>query len=97
MKKNLLNKIKLNKEEEKLLKAFEKGEFISSGNLEKRKHEVSQAARNTLLKNKRINIRMREKDLITIKKKAEQHGLPYQTLIATLLRHYANGKINIIL
>lgn len=91
------NIVNLNKEEQKLLKSFEAGEFVSVGNIDKRRKEVSQTAKNTLTKNKRINIRMREKDLLLIKKKAEKHGLPYQTLINTILRHYASGKIEITL
>ena len=91
------NIISLDKEEQKLLKAFERGEFVSVNNIDKRRKEISQAAKNTLTKNKRINIRMREKDLLFIKKKAEKHGLPYQTLINTILRHYASGKVEITL
>lgn len=91
------NTIHLDVEEQKLLKAFERGEFVSIGNLNQRRKEVSQAAKNTLAKNKRINIRMRGKDLLLIKKKAEKHGLPYQTLINTILRHYASGKVEITL
>lgn len=91
------NTIHLDVEEKKLLRAFERGEFVSVNNIDKRQKEISQAAKNTLAKNKRINIRMREKDLLLIKKKAEKHGLPYQTLINTILRHYASGKIQITL
>lgn len=89
--------IKLDREEQKILGDFERGEYISVGDIDKRRKEISQAAKNTLAKNKRINIRMREEDLLLIKRKAEEHGLPYQTLINTILRHYAKGKIEISL
>lgn len=85
------------KKEKDLLQAFGKGEFVSVDNLDKRRKEVAQAARRTLSKNKRINIRMQEQDLLVIKKKANQHGLPYQTLISTLIHHYAKGKITLML
>ena len=79
----------LDAEEQELENAFARGEFKSVGNLEKRREELAEMAKNTLAKNKRINIRMREQDLIEIKKKAEEHGLPYQTLISTILHHFA--------
>jgi len=46
-------------------------------------------------KNKRITIRVENDDLELIQNKAIESGIPYQTLIASILRKFARGKINI--
>lgn len=97
MKNDIYKNLQLDKEEKELEQAFERGELRSMGNIEKRREKLAKIAKNTLAKNKRINIRMREQDLVEIKKKAQEHGLPYQTLISTILHHFARGKVDIIL
>lgn len=52
-----------------------------------------EAARETLKKNKRVNIRMTERDLAQIHKKVTDEGLPYQTLISSVLHKYINGRL----
>ena len=49
----------------------------------------------TLRKNSRINIRLSENDLQAIQTKAIQEGLPYQTLIASVLHKYVTGRLKI--
>ena len=87
----------LDKYEQELEDAFGRGEFVSVGNIQERRKELAQAARNTNTERKRINIRMRKQDLEEIKQKARKHGLPYQTLISTILHQYAKGKITLTL
>jgi predicted DNA binding CopG/RHH family protein len=53
--------------------------------------KLRQYARNTLQKNKRINIRLSERDLLGIQAKAVEEGLPYQTLISSILHKYLRG------
>ena len=91
------NRLELTKEEKDLSMAYENGLFESSKNLSKRKKELSKYAQNTLKKDARINIRIAQKDMSEIKEKALEHGLPYQTLISTVLHNYASGKIKITL
>ena len=58
-----------------------------------RKAELEEAAANTLAKRrKRISIMVRESDLATIKAKAEKLGMPYQTLINSVLHQYAEEE-----
>ncbi|MFP4548268.1 MAG: antitoxin [Fidelibacterota bacterium] len=83
----------LNKEEQEILESFERGEWQSVPNFKERKKELKAAAVQTLKKNKRVNIRMTEKDLIEIKKVANEEGLPYQTLISSILHKYINGRL----
>jgi predicted DNA binding CopG/RHH family protein len=48
-------------------------------------------AKNTLRKDTSVNIRLSSSDLIRIKQKAAFEGIPYQTLIASILHKYAAG------
>ena len=84
--------MKLNKEEKELLASYEKGEWKSIKNLKKKKSEYQQIAKNTTKKNRRINIRLTEKDLSNLKAKSLEEGMPYQTLISSILHKYISGK-----
>lgn len=83
----------LKKEEKELLKSFEAGEWKSVGNLEKRKGQLRDNAKATLRKDKRINIRISEADLRKLQKKAIHEGMPYQTLISSVLHKFVNGSL----
>ncbi len=80
----------LTDEENELLEAIERGEFVSVKNLAQAKKDVIAAAKNTLQKTKNINIRLSEKTLQKLKSKAAEEGLPYQTLASSILHRYAN-------
>ena len=79
----------VNKSEEKLLKDFEAGDFKSVENTKKEASRYGQYAQNTLSKSRNINIRLSEVDLQKIKALAAEKGLPYQTLISSLLHQYS--------
>ncbi len=85
--------MKLNKEEEDLLKSVERGEWRRIPDFEKESKRYQESARKTLRKDKRVNIRMTERDLVRIQKKAIEEGLPYQTLISSVLHKYINGHL----
>jgi hypothetical protein len=61
--------------------------------MEKWRSELREAARNTLRKEKRINIRLSAKDLFDIQAAAAEEGMPYQTLIASIIHKYATGNL----
>ena len=82
---------KLNKDEKKLLDSFEKDEWKSIKNISKRKTELKQYARATIRKDKRVNIRISERDLKELQRIALREGLPYQTLISSILHKYITG------
>ena len=84
--------MKLDKEEKELLKSYEKGEWKSIKDFEKKKLEYQRYARNTAAKNKRINIRLTERDLANLKAKSLEEGMPYQTLVASIIHKYVSGK-----
>ena len=82
-------------EEEKLVwEAFEK---IPGHNIEQRKKELQEIARATLEKDKRISIKVNERDLFELKAKAIETGVPYQNLISALIHNYVTDKISLTL
>lgn len=88
MKKN----IKLTKEERDILKSAGNGEFISTVSKKRDIAQYSKIAKATLAKNKTISIRISKIDLMKLKAKAAQEGMPYQTLISSSLhRLTVNG------
>lgn len=86
-------KLKLDAYEQELLDSFDKGEWTSVKNLRHEKDIAKKAAKNTLRKDARVNIRLSSSDLIRIKQKAAFEGIPYQTLIASILHKYAAGHL----
>jgi len=83
---------KLDKEEKQLLKAVEGGEF-ESVLTKKRRIELVAAAKNTVRKDKRINIRISNRDLMAVQLKASKEGIPYQTLVSSIIHKYISGSL----
>ena len=81
--------MKLSNEEKEILNAFEKGSLKSIPNLKREIERHRKYAKNTLVKNKRINIRIFERDLIRLQRAAIKEGIPYQTLISSILHKHA--------
>jgi predicted DNA binding CopG/RHH family protein len=73
-------------------KAFKNGTIESVPDLEARKKELRQMARNTLNKTRNINIRLTERDLYRLKAKAIEEGIPYQTLASSILHKSTAAK-----
>jgi predicted DNA binding CopG/RHH family protein len=86
-------KTKLTKEEKEILDSFEKDEWVPVANLANRKKELMAYARNTLRKDKRLNIRISERDLLELQKKAVNEGLPYQTYVSSIIHKFINGNL----
>ena len=88
-----MKKTFLDKEEIELEKEIEKGEWVEVPNMEQeiKKHQLY--ARNTLNKNKKVNIRISDWDYNKMKIAAAQEGLPYQTLISSLIHKYLTGRV----
>ena len=87
-----MKKTELAEEEKKILESFEKGEWISVSDQEAEIRKHKKYARNTLKKDKRINIRISSKDLESLQMIAVEDGLPYQTLISSILHRYVSGR-----
>ena len=84
---------KLDKEEKDLVRSYEKGEWKSSKLSKAKLKQYAQIARNTLRKDKRINIRVSQQDLEGIQAKAIEEGIPYQTLISSVIHKYVSGRL----
>ncbi len=96
MNKNPFKNLKLDAYEQEIEDALEKGELVSVLNQSQRKKELRASARYTLellKKKKNINIRIQEATLRKLKAKAAVEGLPYQTLIGSILHKYAHGTL----
>ena len=90
-----MKKVKyLDKEERELSQSLAKEEWVSDLS-KKEKKQYEGYARYSLNKQKRINIRMSERDLKKIRAKALEEGIPYQSLISMLIHKYNEGKISI--
>jgi predicted DNA binding CopG/RHH family protein len=87
-----VSKVRLSKEEKKLLDSVESGDFVST--LTKaRKEELEAVATNTFKKDKRINIRISNRDLIAVQSRASEEGIPYQTLVSSIIHKYVSGSL----
>ena len=85
---------KFDKEELEILDLLENGKLNSKESIENRKKELSEYARNTIRKNKRVNIRISECDLNELQRQAITEGLPYQTFISSILHRFVNGNLS---
>lgn len=83
---------KLDPEEKDLLESFEKGEWQSVGDCQ-RLEQLKGYAKATLAKDKRITLRLSSLDLDAIQTRAIEEGIPYQTLISSILHKYVTGRL----
>jgi predicted DNA binding CopG/RHH family protein len=85
--------MKLDADEKELLGSVERGEWKSVKGGKRVRARYSRYAEATFRKDRRLNIRLSSKDLEAIQKRALAEGLPYQTLISSLLHKYAAGRL----
>lgn len=86
-----MKKTVLDDEERDILESYERGEWVPVKNTKKEIRKLQQYARNTLQKDRRINIRMSSKDLDQVQVIAAQEGIPYQTLVSSIIHKYVSG------
>ena len=84
---------KLDAEEAALMAAWEHGDFRIGPALAAEKAEARHAAAATLKRDKRMNVRMSSMDMIELQTKAAKLGMPYQTLVASVLHQYLTGRL----
>jgi len=83
----------IDEEEKELIESIENGEWVRSKDEENEKKIAREAAERTIRKNKRMNIRISERDLRNLKVRALEEGIPYQTLVSMILHKYLSGKL----
>ena len=88
----MMNDYELDIEEQGILNAFEAGEFDSVLTPE-RQAFLAASAKETVKKDRRINIRISSRDLAALQRRALEEGLPYQTLVSSILHKYISGGL----
>jgi len=88
-----MKKYKIDREEREILAAIESGQWkiVRPKKLELRHY--AEIAKNTLRKDQRMNIRISRMDLQGIKARAAEEGIPYQTLVASVIHKYVSGGL----
>ena len=80
-------------EEETLSKSVERGEWRSIDNLDNERFKAREYATATFKKDHRMNIRIAKRDLAALKIKALEEGIPYQTLVSSIIHKYLSGRL----
>jgi predicted DNA binding CopG/RHH family protein len=81
----------LDKEEQELIESYKKGEWKPIKKKDRKEYVTS--AKESISKNKRINIRLTTKDYHDIQVRAIKEGMPYQTLISSIIHKYNKGEL----
>jgi len=81
------------KEEKAILKAYEDGEMNVENPTSEALNEIASMSVNTFRKDRRVTIRLYDHDLKGIQKKVLEQGIPYQTLISSMIHRYVEGSL----
>jgi hypothetical protein len=84
---------KLDRYEKGILGAYERGTLVSARPTKAHLAAFRDGARATFIKGRRVNIRLSAADLMDIQARAYEEGIPYQTLIASVLHKYVSGRL----
>ena len=82
----------LDEEERELIRTTEDEEWIEVGDVNTQKRRAKEYAEATIRKDRRMNIRISERDLRNLKKRALEEGIPYQTMVSMILHKYLSGR-----
>jgi predicted DNA binding CopG/RHH family protein len=83
----------LDSEERDIIESIEREEWVSVTNLPDAVAEARSIATATLKKDRRMNIRISDRDLKSLKARAAEEGIPYQTLVTSVLHKYVSGRL----
>jgi len=81
------------KEEQELMESIENEEWSSVENLDEEIKKAKEVARATFTKSERMNIRISPRDLKGLKIKAMEEGIPYQSLVSSIIHKYLSGRL----
>jgi len=87
-----MNKQKLSPDEKKILDDFESGKLKSIPNVRSEIKKIKMIAKSHGIKNRRVSLRMTEWDFVRIQEEALKEGLPYQTLLSSIIHKYLTGS-----
>lgn len=81
-------------EEREILEKFERGDLLfSAASAEDEMKTARQAVRNTFNKTRRVNLRVTERDFNLAHARAREEGIPYQTLLSSVIHKYLSGRL----
>jgi len=86
-------KDQLNAEEREILEKFERDELQPATGVDRETAIAPQAARNTFKKTRRVNLRVTERDFNRAHARAREEGIPYQTLLSSVIHKYLSGRL----
>lgn len=89
--------LQLDPYEQELNNAIESGQVREVPDMEEEKKRIVSIFRDAARKDRRVSLRLNDRDLDAIQERAAANGLPYQTLIATILHQVATGKVTVTL
>lgn len=82
-----------NNQEQTLMKSIENEKWVSVDNIEEEIKKARKVARATMIKSERMNIRISPRDLNGLKTRAFEEGIPYQTLVSSIIHKYLSGEL----
>lgn len=88
-----MKRMKRQTTDDRILKAYEAGEFRTVSPSKAQLRKFREAARATFIKDRRVNVRLSSPDLMDIQARAVEEGMPYQTLIASVLHKFVSGRL----
>jgi len=80
-------------DEREILDAFGRDELRPAANAAQEREDARQAARNTFNKNRRVNLRVTERDFNLAHSRAREEGIPYQTFLSSVIHKYLSGRL----
>ena len=80
-------------DEREIIGSLEADEWISVVDADANKAEATEIARSTMRKDRRMNVRISERDMRNLKIRAAEEGIPYQTLVTMVLHKYVTGQL----
>lgn len=83
----------MNPEDREILEKFERGELRRAAGAEREIETARIAARNTFKKTRRVNLRVTERDFNLAHARAREEGIPYQTLLSSVIHKYLSGRL----
>ena len=84
---------RMNAEEKEILDGFESGSLRTADGAEQEIEDARQVARETFNKTRRVNLRVTERDFLLAHSRAREEGIPYQTLMSSVIHKYLSGRL----
>ena len=84
----------MDREERDNLDRFERGELYPAPDADREMEDAREAAHSTFKKTRRINLRVTERDYMLVHARAREEGIPYQTLLSSIIHKYVSGQLS---